>query len=334
VAALTALGTDPSYAIGAVVGATGTNAAVGSGEVMVVEADEFDLAFLWLSPEISIITNIEFDHPDIFPDQLAYDDAFAQFAAKLRTGGTLIVSTDDPGCARLVANARQHVQGAIVTYGEWDGADWHLQHDDSVVWQVRTPNGTNVRLALSVPGRHNALNATACLAALAALGHDPQVVAAALETFTGVGRRFEPKGEVGGIIVVDDYAHHPTEIQATLRAARDRYPNRRLWAVFQPHTFSRTKALLTDFATAFDDADEVMILEIYPARETDTLGISSTNLRELIPGGSQAADNPLDAVALLESQVRPGDIVLTLGAGDVTTIGPMLLQRLRERSET
>lgn len=331
VAALTELGANPSYAVGAVVGATGTNAAVGSGEVMVVEADEFDLAFLWLSPEISIVTNVEFDHPDIFPDQLAYDDAFAQFAAKLRPGGTLIVSADDPGCARLVANASRHVHGQIVTYGEWDGADWRLYDDNG--WHVRTPEGTDVRLALIVPGRHNALNATACLAALATLGHDPRVVAKALSRFTGVGRRFEIKGEVSGIIVVDDYAHHPTEIQATLRAARERFPGQRLWAVFQPHTYSRTKALLGDFATAFDDADEVVILEIYAARETDTLGISSANLRELIPGGCHAADGPLDAVNLLDQQTVAGDVVITLGAGDLTTIGPAFLQRRRERSE-
>lgn len=331
VAALTELGAKPSYAVGAVVGATGTNAAVGSGEVMVVEADEFDLAFLWLSPEISIVTNVEFDHPDIFPDQLAYDDAFAQFAAKLRPGGTLIVSADDPGCARLVANASRHVHGQIVTYGEWDGADWRLYDDNG--WHVRTPEGTDVRLALIVPGRHNALNATACLAALATLGHDPRVVAKALSRFTGVGRRFEIKGEVSGIIVVDDYAHHPTEIQATLRAARERFPGQRLWAVFQPHTYSRTKALLGDFATAFDDADEVVILEIYAARETDTLGISSANLRELIPGGCHAADGPLDAVNLLDQQTVAGDVVITLGAGDLTTIGPAFLQRRRERSE-
>jgi UDP-N-acetylmuramate--alanine ligase len=331
VAALTTLGADPSYAVGAVVDATGTNAAVGSGEVMVVEADEFDLAFLWLSPEISIVTNVEFDHPDIFPDQRAYDDAFAQFAAKLRPGGTLIVSADDPGCARLVVNASRNVQGQVVTYGEWEGADWRL-HDDNG-WHIRTPDGTDVRLALAVPGRHNALNATACVAALATLGHDPDAVAKALSRFTGVGRRFELKGEVDGIIVVDDYAHHPTEIQATLRAARERYPDHRLWAVFQPHTYSRTKALLGDFATAFDDADEVVILEIYPARETDTLGISSANLRELIPGGSHAADHPLDAVALLDQQTTAGDVVITLGAGDLNTIGPAFLQRRRERSE-
>jgi UDP-N-acetylmuramate--alanine ligase len=334
VVALTALGTDPSYAVGAVVGATGTNAAVGSGDVMVVEADEFDLAFLWLSPEIAIVTNIEFDHPDIFPDQLAYDDAFAQFAAKLRLGGTLIVSADDPGCARLVANASRNVQGQIVTYGEWEGADWRLFLDESIGWQVRTPDGTDVQLALSVPGRHNALNATACVAALATLGHDPQNVATALSTFTGVGRRFEIKGEVNGVLVVDDYAHHPTEIRATIRAVRERYPTRWLWAVFQPHTYSRTKALLADFALAFDDAGEVIILDIYPARETDTLGISSDDLRALVPVVKcHAASQPADAVDFLVQRVAEGDIVLTLGAGDVTTIGPALLQRLRDRSD-
>jgi UDP-N-acetylmuramate--alanine ligase len=301
---------------------------------MVVEADEFDLAFLWLSPEISIVTNVEFDHPDIFPDQLAYDEAFAQFAAKLRPDGTLIVSADDPGCARLVVNASPHVQGQIVTYGEWEGADWRLNHDIEHGWSIRTPEGTDVQLALSVPGRHNALNATACVAALASLGHDPQKVANALSTFTGVGRRFEIKGEVDGVLVVDDYAHHPTEIRATIRATRERYPKRWLWAVFQPHTYSRTKALLADFALAFDDAGEVIILDVYPARETDNLGISSDDLSALIPIiECNRVGQPEDAVDYLIPRVATGDIVLTLGAGDVTKIGPALLKRLRERSE-
>ncbi|MEA2595130.1 MAG: UDP-N-acetylmuramate--alanine ligase [Thermomicrobiales bacterium] len=330
VTALRELGADPSYAVGAVIGATGTNAALADGDAMVVEADEFDYAFLWLSPEVAIVTNVEFDHPDIFPDQQSYDAAFAQFATKLRPGGTLVLAADDPGCARLQAKIATNLPGQVVTYGEGETSDWRLDRD-AEGWQIKTPEGSLIRLAPAVPGRHNARNATAALAALAALGHDPATAATALTLFTGVGRRFEIKGEVGGVLVVDDYAHHPSEIRATLRAARDWYPDRRLWAVFQPHTFSRTKALLGDFAAAFADADEVMILDIYPARETDSLGISSANLRKLVPRECRAAGRPDEAAETLAAHVRDGDVVVTLGAGDITVVGPSLLQRLRDR---
>jgi UDP-N-acetylmuramate--alanine ligase len=331
VTVLRELGADPSYAVGAVIGTTGTNAALGEGEAMVVEADEFDYAFLWLNPDVAVVTNIEYDHPDIFPDQQSYDEAFAQFAAKLRPAGTLVLAADDPGCQRLLAQAPPTTLGRIVTFGESADADWRLSRDaDS--WQVTTADRTPIRLAPAVPGRHNARNATAAIAALTALGQDPAAAAAALTSFTGVGRRFEIKGEAGGILVVDDYAHHPSEIRVNLRAARERYPNRRLWAVFQPHTYSRTKALLGDFAAAFADADEVMILDIYPARETDTLGISSDDLRKLVPGRCHAAGRPGDAAEQLAGSVRDGDLVITFGAGDVTNVGPTLLSMLRERT--
>jgi UDP-N-acetylmuramate--alanine ligase len=331
VTALQELGADPSYAVGAVVGATGTNAGVGTGEAMVVEADEFDYAFLWLSPEVAIVTNVEYDHPDIFPDQQSYDHAFARFAAKLRPGGTLVLAADDPGCARLLGHLRPALPGRVVTFGESEAATWRLTRSADR-WQVETTDTGPIRLAPAVPGRHNARNATAALAALAALGCDLEQSARALSSFRGVGRRFEVKGENGGVLVVDDYAHHPSEIRATLCAARDRFPGRRLWAVFQPHTFSRTKALLGDFAAAFADADVVMILDIYPARETDSFGISSDDLRRLVPGGCRAAGRPAEATATLAELVAEGDVVVTLGAGDVTTVGSALLDRLRERT--
>lgn len=331
VTALREFGAEPSYAVGAVVGATGTNAALGAGAVMVVEADEFDHAFLWLSPEVAVLTNVEYDHPDIFPDQPSYDEAFARFVAKLRPGGSLVLAADDPGCGRLLERVRMSLPGRVVTFGETATADWRLSRSASG-WQVEPEGEAPVGLALAVPGRHNARNATAAMAALAALGYGPTESARVLSSFGGVGRRFEVKGEGGGVLVVDDYAHHPSEIRATLRAARDRFPDRRLWAVFQPHTYSRTKALLDDFAAAFGDADEVMILDVYAARETDSLGISSDHLRELVPGRCRAAGRPLDAAEALAGLVCEGDVVVTLGAGDVTTVGPALLRRLRERT--
>lgn len=327
VAALRALGDDPSYAIGAVLGLTGTNAAAGGGRAMVVEADEYDYSFLHLTPDIAIVTNIEYDHPDLFPDQPAYDLAFARFAANLRPGGTLVLAADDPGCTRL--RARLTDPGSIVTFGAAGNPDWLLT-PAGTDWNLIGPGGTTVHLTLQVPGEHNARNAAAALAALVALGHDPERAAMALATFTGVGRRFELKGEAAGVTVIDDYSHHPTEIRAALQAARERFPSRRVWAVFQPHTYSRTHVLLDDFAAAFTDADQVMILAIYAARETDSLGVDAQQLVDRLPPGSVLAQSPHDAAIQLVALTQPGDVVLTIGAGTITATGALLLGLLAE----
>ena len=291
VAALRALGADPSFAIGAVLGGAGTNAAPGAGEEMVVEADEYDWSFLQLHPHVAVITNVEYDHPDLFPDTDAYDAAFATFIAGMRPEGTLVIAADDPGCARLMARHDWSPPRSVVTFGETADADWRLERTEEG-WRVTGPDDIAVPLALTVPGRHNALNATAALAALVSLGYDAAAAAAALETFAGVGRRFETKGEARGVLVIDDYAHHPSEIAVNLRAAKERFPDRRLWAVFQPHTFSRLKALLPDFAASFQDADRVMILDVYAARETDDLGIASADLVRLLPAGTADRARP------------------------------------------
>ena len=329
VAALRALGADPSYAVGATVAATGTNAAPGDGPDMVVEADEYDWSFLQLHPDVAIVTNIDYDHPDLFPDQDAYDDAFRRFVGQIRPGGTLVIAGDDPACARLLARADLTRPDCVVTFGEHADADWRLSGEPGA-WRVAGPGGVDVSLPLAIPGRHNARNATAALAALVALGHEPTAAAAAIADFAGVGRRFEAKGAGAGVTVVDDYAHHPSELRATLRAARDRHPGRRLWAVFQPHTYSRLRALLPEFADALREADRAMVLDVYAARETDTLGVSSADLRALLPPGALAATDPADAARVLAGELQPGDVVLTLGAGSVTETGPLLLARLRE----
>jgi UDP-N-acetylmuramate--alanine ligase len=330
VSALRTLGRDPTYAVGAVLAETGANADPGQGDTAVVEADEFDHAFLWLRPEVAVITNVEYDHPDIFPTQEQYDADFAAFAGCVRTGGTVILAADDPGCQRLLARPDFPQNIPVVTFGETPEAAWQVCAGEGR-WLARTPGGETIPFTLLVPGRHNARNALAAAAALAVLGCKPRAAFAALERFGGIRRRFEVKGEACGVLVIDDYGHHPTEIAATLRAARERYPRRRLWAVFQPHTFSRTKALLHEFATAFDDADEVMILEIYPSRETDSLGICAGDLRRLMPRRPHAAETPSAAAASLAGLVQPGDVVLTIGAGDVTTVGPHLLTLLKEQ---
>jgi UDP-N-acetylmuramate--alanine ligase len=330
VAALRVFGADPSFAIGAVLAGVGTNAAPGAGEEMVVEADEYDWSFLHLHPHIAVVTNVEYDHPDLFPSTDAYDAAFATFIAGMRPEGTLVIAANDPGCARLMARHDWSPPRSVVTFGESAAADWRLERTEEG-WRVTGPDDIAVPLSPGVSGRHNARNATAALAALVSLGYDAAAAAAALETFRGVGRRFETKGEARGVLVIDDYAHHPSEIGVTLRAAKERFPDRRLWAVFQPHTFSRLKALLPDFAASFTDADRVMILDVYAARETDDLGIASADLVRLLPAGTLTARDPADAARLLAEVVVPGDVVLTLGAGSITDTGPLLLDHLHER---
>ena len=317
--ALQALGREPSYAIGAVIGSTGTNAAPGDGEAMVVEADEFDRSFLQLRPDIALVNNIEFDHPDIFEDQAAYDDAFRQFAGLIRPGGTLIYAADDPGSARAFAGLDLGADVRIVTFGESEGVDWRLVTTEGG-YEIVDVWGNSTPLALSIPGRHNARNATGAVAALAWLSIRPGEAIAAVERFTGIGRRFELKGEADGVLVIDDYAHHPSEVRATLTAAVERYPDRRIVAIFQPHTYSRTRALLGDFADAFSAADHVVVLDIYPSRETDSLGVSSHDLVALLPG-AVASGNLDETLDYLAGELHPGDVALTLGAGDVTSLG-------------
>ncbi len=333
--ALRALGADPTFAIGAVLDSPqgATNAAPGTGADMVVEADEYDRSFLQLHPDVAIITNIDYDHPDIFPTPEEYDRAFIDFVSGMRPGGTLVISADDPGCARVMARADWRPAVEVVTYGTSPVATWRIERTDEGA-RVVGKDDVAVALGLRVPGEHNLQNATAALAALTALGYDASAAAAALAEFPGVGRRFDFKGDANGVVVIDDYAHHPREITATLRAARERFGERRIWAVFQPHTYSRLKALMPAFAAAFGDADRVMILDIYAARETDTLGISASDLIGLLPEGSLLAQNPPHAAEQLSALVQPGDVVLTLGAGNITDAGPLLLERLQATTAT
>ena len=326
VSALQYAGADPTYAVGAVVTSTGTNAAPGSGPAMVVEADEYDYSFLWLKPAVAIITNIDYDHPDLFPDQATYDRAFVRFARGVRSDGVLIVNGDDPGVLRVMAELRSS-PARTVTFGCSEGNEWII--DGST---VTPPDGEEIGLALTVPGRHNLLNATAALIAMTEMGIVPGQAAAGLEAYRGVGRRFDIKGESGDVTVIDDYAHHPREITATIAAARDRYPGRRVVAAFQPHTFSRTKALLEPFAAALATADRALVLDIYPARETDSLGVSASDIVRRLPAESvAAAGKPSEAAERLANEVQAGDVVLTMGAGDVTLVGPKLLALLEER---
>lgn len=331
VVALAALGADPSYAVGAVIARTGTNAAAGSGEEMVVEADEYDYSFLQLHPDVAIVNNVDYDHPDLFPDQTAYDQAFVDFIGQIRPGGTLAIASDDEGAAR-VARSTDLSALTVVTVGEGEESDWRLVPGDAG-WLAQAPDGERYALALQVPGTHNARNALAALAVLVALGHDPAAAAAALSTYTGIGRRFEPKGNAAGVTVIDDYAHHPKEVAATIAAARSRFTGRRVVVAFQPHTYSRTRALLADFGTALSAADLTVVLDIYAARETDTLGVTAQRLVDLIPG-AQSGGGVAEAADRLSALLQPHDVLLTVGAGTVTALGPLVLEQLGDRAGT
>jgi UDP-N-acetylmuramate--alanine ligase len=329
------LGEDPGYAVGALMPGLAGNTAAGSGEFMVVEADEFDRSFLWLHPEVAVITSVSFDHPDIYADQADYDSAFVTFANQVRPGGDVVIAGDDAGCWRVIQAMRDDSPGSrsVITFGETEDCDWQLATMDDG-WTFRDPDGQQHSVQLGVPGKHNARNAIAAVAALVAVGFGPAEAIQAVEPFTGVGRRFEHKGVVNGVDVVDDYAHHPDEIAAVIAAARLRFPDRRIIAVHQPHTYSRTKSLLGPFAASLDHADQVVLLDIYPGGEVDSLGISSQDLLSLVKVPAASASTPEHAAAQTAALARPGDVVLTLGAGDITQTGTLLIERLRAAANT
>lgn len=332
--ALSRAGQDPSFAVGAEVRQLGTNARPGTGPVFIAEADEYDYSFLQLHPSVAVVLNIEYDHPDLFPSQEAVQNAFWRFVTGIRPGGSLILSSDDPGCRRLRQRLRTEQPVAdlhVVSFGVDPSADWRVEIGVDSADIVHTPDGRALPLRLRVPGRHNRLNAAATLAAGAALGIAPNDLLPGLEEFGGVGRRFETRGEAGGVTVIDDYAHHPTELRANLEAARGRFPGARLWAIFQPHTYTRTKALLDDFAAALSLADQVVLTAIYPARETDDLGVRSDDIAARITGAEgrvRVVGTPQEAGALVASIVRAGDVVLVFGAGDIWKASEVILGSL------
>ncbi|HEX2282835.1 MAG TPA: UDP-N-acetylmuramate--L-alanine ligase [Thermomicrobiales bacterium] len=309
-------GLEPSFAVGATVGGLGTNARLGDGPHFIVEADEYDYSFLWLEPAVAIVTNVEHDHPDIFP---ALDDvinAFERFAGNLRAGGTLVISSEDTGAQLLTDRLRSQDDLNVVTYG-FGGGDWQIVRYSAETSTLRDPSGQMFELRLAVPGRHNVGNALAVLAAGSSLGIEPGDLIPGLEAFSGVGRRFEVLLDQPRRTVIDDYAHHPTEIAVNIAAARERYPDRRLLVIFQPHTYSRTHALLGDFARALDGADRAIVAEIYPAREVNTLGVFSADIVALMDTGATVAESPDDAGRIAQEIAQDGDVILVMGAGDI-----------------
>jgi UDP-N-acetylmuramate--alanine ligase len=333
---------DPTFIIGAALPSLGVNGRYGSGDYFVIEADEYDYMFLGLRPEVGIITNIEHDHPDFFPTAADYTASFRAFATSLPDGGRLIISGDDPGAAGLLSGL-DLPEVEITTYGipadtegptlfdfqaldcqanDSGGTDFLVEEEEQILGQAR----------LCIPGLHNVRNALAAIIVALDLGIDFPIISHALAGFGGMGRRFQVIGEVNGVTIVDDYAHHPTEIRVTLAAARQRYPGRRLWAVWQPHTYSRTRLLQAAFATSFAAADQVVALDIYASREKDTLGITTADVLARMdrPQATYMATRA-EAVAYLLEQVRAGDVIVTFSAGDGNMVSKGVLAGLRKQ---
>ncbi len=326
-------GMAPSFAIGANVGGLGVNAELGDGRIFVAEADESDGSFMNYAPDVAVVTNVEADHLDHYGTAEAVHESFYRFVSLLPAGGLLIACADDDGAAALAARVRRERPDVRVqTYGFASGADFRLAdaHAEGLRYgcDLHFGDGGSARMDLAVPGDHNLLNAAAAFAVGAELGMEPARAVAGLAAFSGAARRFEYRGEASGVRVYDDYAHHPTEVTAALRAGRAVADGHRVHVLFQPHLFSRTKEFAADFAAALSLADSAHVLEIYPARETPIEGVTSALVTAALDtaGGAVAAE---EAAARLAEAAAPGDIVMTIGAGDVTEYGPRILDSLR-----
>ncbi len=354
--ALQAAGADPGYVIGAPLAGAGTNAAPGAADApVVVEADESDGSFLVYRPRVAVVTNVQPDHLDFWGDEAGVEAAYADFARTIRPGGLLVTNADDPGAARLARSAAD--EGVdVVTWGSGEGdtpAPDLLVRDArtegmtsgaTLVWQRDlgpVPAGTTATLELPVPGLHSVANAAAAvLAATAGLGRPLEPVLAGLAAFAGAHRRFEPVGSAGGVEVVDDYAHNAPKVTAVVQAARSAAAGRRVVVAFQPHLFSRTRDFAAGFAAGLAAADVLLLLPVYGARESQEQfpGVTSALLADLVRGAGTGTHVHLvagreGAAEALRDLVRPDDLVVTVGAGDVTGVGPQLLRLLAEERD-
>ncbi|WP_226344730.1 UDP-N-acetylmuramate--L-alanine ligase [Agilicoccus flavus] len=335
--ALLEAGVDPSFAIGGELAALGTNARLGDGDVFVVEADESDGSFLAYRPAVAVVTNVQPDHLDHYGTYEVVQEAYAAFAHSVDADGLVVVCADDPGSARLGGRLRDAGR-RVVTYGTSGSADLRLT---DLHWEGLTgratlsgplaPAGAGPRLTVRLPGEHNLLNAAgAYLAAVAGLGADPARVLAGLSAYSGTRRRFEFRGEVEGIQVFDDYAHNAGKVAAVMSAARRLAGGRRLVAVFQPHLYSRTADFAAEFGRGLSVADVVVVLDVYGAREDPVPGVTGELVAEAARSAGTTAQvhfvpERARAAAAVAALLRPGDLVLTVGAGDVTAIGPQIL---------
>lgn len=335
--ALDALGADPTFLIGGIVRAYGTNAHSGTGDHYVVEADESDKSFTYLSPKAVLVTNIEADHLDHYKDLDEIYDKFHDFMGLVPEDGVIVACGDEPHVVEIARSEGRR----MYTYGFNEGCDVRITsyepHGIGSRYTAVMPDGTQVEGAIKQnPGRHNVLNATGVVTLLWALGFDAAKVAQALSGFAGVRRRFDLVGEVGGVTVVDDYAHHPTEIAATISAAAG-LGYKHVHVLFQPHRYSRaplfTQVLHDEFGAAFDKADSVTFMDVYPAGEAPVPGVSGKTFLNVVleHEGHPQADfvaYRVDVVPHLMDKLQPGDLVITMGAGDVTAMGPQIIDAL------
>jgi UDP-N-acetylmuramate--alanine ligase len=330
-------GHDPDYIVGGVMANTGTNAHAGAGKAFVIEADEYDNMFHGLRPDTAVVTSIEYDHPDFFPTPADMLASFVKFIGFLNDQGMLIGCVDDPVVRDLVQQRREAGLPAI-GYGLVEtSADWQIQ--DLQVRGIETHFTIVERgvalgsVVLAVPGNHNALNATAAIIAAMHQGVRFTDAVSALFSFRGTGRRFDLRADVGGVAIIDDYAHHPTAIRTNIHAARQRYPEREIWAVWQPHTFSRTAQLWTEFLSSFDEAHHVIVTDIYASREAFDPRVKSADfVQQLVHEDAYHAPQFEDAVQILLRQMSKPAVVLIMSAGDAPQIGKLLLERLQAES--
>jgi len=332
-------GLDPTIVVGGVVGAFGSNAHLGTSDLMVVEADESDRSFLMLTPTIAVVTNIDREHMDYYHDMDDVRACFASFVNKVPFYGSSVLCLDDPNVQAIIPLLERR----RMTYGlsaQADVSAHGIRYDNNFGSKFRVWRGTSEvgELSLRVPGVHNVYNALAAIAVGFELEVDFEKIAEGLGNFTGAGRRFQSKGEVNGALLVDDYGHHPTEIRATLAAAKLGSGGRRIVVLFQPHRYSRTNDLMQEFARSFNNADVLFISDIYSASEDPIEGVTSETLTAAIKrfGHKDVTYiGPLEnAAPILRDHVQPGDLVVTLGAGTVNRVGDQLLALLKERSDT
>ena len=336
---------DPSFIVGGVIQNLGVNARAGQGNLFVIEADEYDNMFLGLKPQIEVITNLEHDHPDFFPTFESMADSFRKFVNLLPMDGTLIACLEDPGAAEMLGFARKAGKN-VIAYGVqgeetinsplWVTArdvqpNQRGGYDFVVSSNMKASAPETVKVSLQVPGQHNVRNALAVLAIADLLGLPREKAAHALGEYAGTSRRFQLRGEINGIQIFDDYAHHPTEIRATLEGARARFPGQRIWAVWQPHTYSRTRTLLLEFARAFQDADEVIVTEVYAAREPKQDFSSAEMLNRMQNLSAHYIETLPEVSHYLLRHLKPGDVVLVLSAGDADQVSTDVVKGLLER---
>jgi len=336
--ALQHCGLDPSFAIGATVRNSGTNAHQGSGNIFVVEADESDGSFVAYKPFGGIITNIELDHVDNFADISAIDQLFSEFVMTIQTDGFLVACGDDVGVKRLLKVLPDIKSRGIevITYGEDLDADLKLDRmhvtANSAIARITWKGRILGEMELAISGRHNLFNAAAALAAGLKLGASVQDLLAGLKLFTGARRRFEIKGSANKVTVVDDYGHHPTEITATLQTAQIFAGSGRVIAIFQPHRYSRTKAFSQEFADSLSLADHTFLLEVYPASEKPIAGVTSALIAGKMTSEKVTYEPSMPTVVESVAQfAKPGDVIVTLGAGDVNSLGQLILAAIEEK---